>query len=139
MEKIKSFFNFNNIGKKIKSLSQWSCWISIILVWVGAAVLFLFFLAEEFYPEYFLIPIIIAAVYPFLIWIGSWMTYAFGELVDKVSDIAAGNKPADNVVDDTPVVSKAQSAKETKRIADIEKLRAKGLITEEEYREAVSK
>lgn len=55
MGKISEIFNFNNIGGKIKNLAKWSCWI----------------------------PLVSAIVLPFLIWISSWILYAFGELVEN--------------------------------------------------------
>ena len=145
METFQKLFNFDNIGKKIKNFTKWYCWIMIILCWIAAIVGFIILLDES--EEVAFLPLIGGLVAPFIIWIGSWVMYAFGELVDKTCDIAAGNRPvvggapvySNPNAPAAPVVSKTKAAEMNKRIAQIEDLRSKGLITEEEYREAIAK
>jgi hypothetical protein len=87
MEKLQETFNFDDIGGKIKGLAMWSCWISIVVVWIGAAIAFLICLFTRglfFYA--FLMPIG-AIVYSVLIWIGSWTLYAFGEYIEDTKAI----------------------------------------------------
>ena len=65
-------------------------------------------------------------------WLGSFFTYGFGELIDKATKIERhtrkDNRPSD-----------VQAKVESKRIDELEKLRAEGLISEEEYQNAVAK
>ena len=36
MDTIKEIFNFYNISGKIKNFAKWSCWISLIVLWIAA-------------------------------------------------------------------------------------------------------
>ena len=79
-----NLFNFDNIGTKIKNFAKWSCWISIILVWIGCAVMFVFLVADGWMAHICGIPLVAAVVTPFILWIGSWILYAFGETVENI-------------------------------------------------------
>lgn len=83
---MKEKFNFNDIGKKIKTFTQWACWITIILCWIAAGILFLAALATS-NGAFFLVALGLAVVMPFITWVGSWMMYALGELVDTNMEI----------------------------------------------------
>ncbi len=92
MGKIKSFFNFDNIGGKLKKFAKRLCWISIIVVWVLSAIMFLvgFGMAVDTDEEgivFMLVALVYALLYPFLIWVSCWATYAFGEMVEKQTAI----------------------------------------------------
>ena len=132
MGKISNFFNFEDIGKKIKDFAKWSCWITILLIWIAAPIIFIIFLTEN-NEELCLIPIIAAIVVPFLVWVGSWTIYAFGELVERAASIDNKIGMSGNAK------SQVQSKIDNERIAKLEKLRAQGLITEEEYQAALNK
>lgn len=95
MNKITSIFNFDNIGQKIKTVAKWSCWIEIALVWIGAAIAFIVLLTTDMWP---FIPLLLLAAIavPFIIWVGYWMIYAFGELVDSNAIIAKQLKIAND-------------------------------------------
>lgn len=125
-------FNFENIGKKIKNLTKWLCWITILLTWIVALVAFFGLLANDYTAKLCWIPVVVAIVASFFIWISSWAIYAFGELVDKVSDIERNIRFGKRK-------SEAQLNDDYERISKIEKLRSQGLITEEEYQQAISK
>ena len=76
MRKIQEIFNFDNIGGKIKNLAKWSCWITILLTWIGAVIGFLIALfAEEMFLLALLVPVG-AALYSLIVWVGSWVLYA---------------------------------------------------------------
>ena len=81
MGKISEIFNFDDIGTKIKTLTKWVCWITILLLWIGCAMAFLGLLSEG-EVGMALIPLLAAAVCPFFVWIGCWAMYAFGQFVD---------------------------------------------------------
>ena len=87
MEKIKKFFNFDNIGGKIKNFVKWCCWISIIVVWIASVIMFFNLISNDYTASLCWIPMLMAAVYPFVIWVGSWAMYAFGELVEDIHAI----------------------------------------------------
>lgn len=85
MDFISKLFDFDNIGQKIKNFAKWACWITILLIWVAAAILVIVaLLAEETYV--WVIPIAAVAA-TFAVWVGSWGMYAFGELVQRVISI----------------------------------------------------
>lgn len=131
MGKISEIFNFENIGKKIKNLTKWSCWITIVLIWIAAPIVAIALMADGWEIEW-LIPLAAAIVAPFFIWIGSWTVYAFGEIVDKATAVELNTCGRE-------IKSEAQTRIDEKRISKIEKLRSQGLITEEEYQQAISK
>ena len=85
MGKISKIFNFDNIGGKIKNLAKWSCWITILLLWIFAAICAIIMIAGGT-PEQIFYMIVIALVGPFVVWIGSWTMYAFGEFVERTCD-----------------------------------------------------
>ena len=87
MSKISEIFNFDNIGGKIKKLAKWSCWITIILIWIGAVISYIGLIrAGTPYIGWFLLTPIIAMAGTDLVWFGSWVLYGFGELIDKTCD-----------------------------------------------------
>ena len=87
MGKISEIFNFDDIGGKIKNLTKWSCWITILLIWIAAPIAFIIFLFGDWAVEFCLIPLVAAIVGPISVWIGSWVMYAFGEYVESVQAI----------------------------------------------------
>ena len=149
-------FNYNNIGKKIKGFAKWAALISIILVWAGCALAFMvslmgFFSAlvnsyDYYYgysTAYYMVYIVsmfwsfcIAAVYPVIAWLASWLLYGFGEAVDKlciIADATAGKTKAEQIAE--PEVKSASD----KRAEKLKALRDQGLITDDEYNQAVNK
>jgi hypothetical protein len=93
MEIIQGIFNFDNIGDKLKTWAKWSCWITIILSWVGAAIAFLVLLFTKGMLLFaFLVPVG-AAIESLLIWVGSWVLYALGQYVEDVHAIRNKEMP----------------------------------------------
>lgn len=132
MGKISEIFNFENIGGKIKNFAKWSCWITILLIWIAAPIIFIVFISDRWLAELCWIPLLSAIVGPVLVWLESWLLYAFGELVDKACDIERNTRGGERK-------SVAQTKVDAERLNKIEKLRSQGLITEEEYQQAISK
>ena len=89
MNKFTSTFNFDDIGKKIKAIAKWSCWITIVLLWISAAIFFRVCLSSRYLNDMFWIPMVTAAFGPFVVWITFWPLYAFGELVDNSTNLKA--------------------------------------------------
>lgn len=117
---------YDNIGRKIKNLAEAIFIIATILaVIMGIALTFL--LEDIFY-----VGLIVLVVGPIVAWISSWLLYGFGELVDKVCDIERNTRGEKGK-------SEAQLKVDYEKIREIEKLRSQGLITEEEYQQAIQK
>ena len=99
MGKISEIFNFDNIGQKIKSLTKWSCWITILLIWIAAPIAFIVLVADNWTAELCWIPLVSAIVGPVIVWLSSWTMYAFGELVDNSTHKQNSKKtPVENLV-----------------------------------------
>ena len=143
-------FMFNNISSKIKSSAKLTCIVNSIAIIVFCIIK----MVEDEAPIY--LAVIVFGVST--IWAVSMLIYGFGELVEKTSKIAhfinSGEKniPVSNsdnkiinsvqsfISEKAPLISeKKQTKKNDKRINEIDKLRTQGLITEEEYQNAISK
>lgn len=122
---------FDNIGKKIKSLANVLCWVGIV-AYVIAAIIMISIGVDEYEDGLTIFGVILLFVGPLMSWISSFFMYGFGELIDKACDIERNTRGGE-------IKSVAQTKVETERIDKIEKLRSQGLITEEEYRQAISK
>ena len=70
-----------------------------------------------------LIPIIVMVIGSLGSWVGSWVLYGFGEIIERVTDIER-NTRGDKNMSDAQFNIKSANAKE------LEKLRSQGLITE---------
>ena len=116
---------YDNIGGKIKGLAKWVCIIGSIIMAISGIVCM--GQGEDSIP----VGILLLILGPVLCWISSWILYGFGELIEKISNIErtmSGNEK-----------SQVQANSDSKRRESLEKMRASGLISEEEYRQAISK
>lgn len=123
---------FENIGKKIKGLAKFVCWLGIIASVIGAIICFA--LADEFYSQeelFITYGFILLIVGPLSSWISSFFTYGFGELIDKTGNIEKYIRASR-----TDTVAKIEKEEKLDRLAN---LRAQGLISEEEYQNLVAK
>ena len=79
---------FKNIGKKIKGLAAFVCWVGIILSAI-AGILMIVSAIQENEGFMGILPGVAVIVGGFLAsWIGSFAAYGFGELIDKTAEIA---------------------------------------------------
>ena len=83
---------FNNIGGKIKGLAKVICWLGIILSVIIGIVLIIGATNRNGYYRYtdtttIIYGIIVIVVGSLLSWIGSFVLYGFGELVDNSSKL----------------------------------------------------
>jgi len=117
---------FNNIGKKIKGLTQTLFWITTIAYIVSGISL----CAIDEDLILIGLPLMIAG--PFLSWIGSFFMYGFGELIDKACDIEKNTRGNSSGSTSQPVFN-------AERIEHLKNLLSRNLITEEEYRQALSR
>lgn len=82
---------FTNIGKKIKLTAKIVCWVTMLASFIGGIALLIYSCVEG-EDELIVVGLIVPLVAPFLCWIGSFMMYGFGELIDKATEIAENTK-----------------------------------------------
>ncbi len=82
---------FANIGKKIKLTAKIACWITMATSFIGGISWFIYNCVEG-EDELILVSLIVPIVAPFLCWIGSFVMYGFGELIEKSTEIAENTK-----------------------------------------------
>lgn len=117
---------YDNIGGKIKGLAKATFAIGAI----AAAITGIALMTSD--GDLAFIGLLVLFTGPIAAWISSWLIYGFGELIDKVCDIERNTRGGERK-------SEAQAKVDYERINKIEKLRSQGLITEEEYQQAISK
>jgi len=108
---------FDNIGGKIKMVAKVSCWIGII----ASVILGIIFLAES---DNELIGLLFIILGPLCFWLGSFITYGFGELIENSAKLVEFNTIKNN-----------RPARQTneQKANQLKQLKEKGLITEEEF------
>ena len=117
---------YDNIGGKIKGLAKAACIIEAIAAVITG-------IALSVSDDALVVGgLIIMIAGPFVAWVFSWLLYGYGELIEKTCEIARNTQGGERK-------SEAQSKVDSERINKIEKLRSQGLITEEEYQQAISK
>lgn len=122
---------FENIGKKIKSLTKFVCWVGIIASIVAA--IGMMCSGDD---VLIIIGVILLFVGPIMAWIGSFVMYGFGELVDRTTSIETYLRSDES---NLSAPKKAEPKKaDPLKISEMERLRSQGLITEEEYQQAIS-
>lgn len=117
---------FDNIGGKIKTLASFLALIGIIASFVFGFVLF----GSD--NDMILMGVVIIVVGSIASWIGSFLLYGFGELIEKAC-----------IIEERLALNpQMQSARELRSLQDerkvaLDDLLKKGVISEEEYREAM--
>ena len=124
---------YTNIGKKIKLLAKIEFYILAALAVIAGIILIA---AEDA-----LLGLLVIFGGTFISWVSTWLFYGFGEIIDKLCDIEKNTRGDFSASSDSfpPFLQSEKSKAELERIAKIEKLYSKGLITEEEYVRAMSK
>ena len=125
---------YEDIGKKIKSLATIVCWLGIITSVIIAIFLFASIEKVSYHLEgtYTILGLCFMFLGPIVSWISGSLIYGFGELIDKACDIERNTRP--HTENDT-----FQSSPDTDRAQTLQNLRSKGLISEDEYQEAIAK
>ena len=75
---------YNNIGKKIKTLAKIAC-IIIAVTWVIIGFVLIFYRYSS--PFLRLIGLLTIFTGPFFAWIGSFLLYGYGELIEQTTEI----------------------------------------------------
>jgi len=78
---------YRNIGRKIKILAQVFCWIGVAAAVIGGIVLAYYFLRMNNLIPGIVLGILTMVVGSLLSWIGSWLLYGYGEMIDKLDII----------------------------------------------------
>lgn len=113
---------FDNVGSKIKALASFFCWGGIIASIIGGIILI------GLDEDLIFAGIAVIVIGSLLSWISSFVLYGFGELVAN-SAIIAGKRADDSVQHSNTVAPQDKSEK----ITALNNLKARGLISEEEY------
>ena len=119
---------YDNIGGKIKGLAIATFIVEAIATVITGIVIMVF--GDK--RSISILGLLVIVVGPIFAWISSWLLYGIGELIDKTCDIERNTHSIERK-------SGAQANVVSERVNRIEKLRSQGLITEEEYQQAVSK
>ncbi|MBE6782361.1 MAG: hypothetical protein E7540_06585 [Ruminococcaceae bacterium] len=88
------WFNFEDVGEKIKKLTKILFWVTSVTLLIAAIIaLFaiLYSLSEYGYCDWWYYGIIVIAVAVIgipLLWAYSWLLYGFGEIITKLSEIS---------------------------------------------------
>ena len=117
---------YDNIGGKIKGLAKASFIISTIAEVITG---FVYCSIDE---DLILYGLLFMFVAPIISWVSSWVLYGFGELIDTACEIEQNTRGGAKKQEAQPKV-------DPERISKIEMLRSQGLITEDEYQQAISK
>ena len=147
---------YDNIGSKIKNLAKTLFIIEAILGFLAGIII----LAADDDEFNIIVGLILMIAVPLISWISSWLLYGFGELIEKTCEVAYNTNSIDKKVaklasnanndernsfnfsnNTAKAEKKAEAFTNTdyERIAKLGRLRAQGLISEEEYRQAISK
>lgn len=89
---------FKNIGKKIKTLAKVICWVGIICSMIGGVVMAVSgasVVSNDTASGVAAIAggVLTAVLGALISWISSFMMLGFGEIVDKVDEIAENTRP----------------------------------------------
>ena len=77
---------FDNIGRKIKSLSQFVCWIGIICSVISGIVI----TASD--EDLMFLGFLIMIIGPLVSWISSFTLYGFGQLIENTDQLVLNAK-----------------------------------------------
>ncbi len=138
---------FENVGGKLKVLAQVIFYIELIVI------IFIGILLLGNGIETLWIAVLVIVVGGLLAWISSWFLYGFGEIVDKVGKIEENTRNQTNTPQtiykeektgrfaylDNQKSNMEELQEKQKRIGELNNLLYKGLITQEEYDQAISK
>ncbi len=112
---------FDNIGKKIKTLSQVTSWIGIIASVILGIIIMI--IGESYFNLIGFLILIFGSLFS---WINSFLTYGFGQLIENSDRIASTKDSNTREVFET-------LSNTSDKIFTLNKLKSQGLITEEEY------
>lgn len=83
---------FSNIGKKIKGLAKFICWICIIAFCALGVSVLIPAIRDNLGAGEIIKGVLIIVGGIIISWISVFFTYGFGELIDKTAEIAENTK-----------------------------------------------
>ncbi len=122
---------YDNIGGKIKGAAT-----AVFILGAIAGVISGFAIIGSD-DDLLSIGLIITIGVPLLAYIFSWLLYGFGELIEKTCAIER-NMRGESDGSSGNTNSKPQAKGDSEKLKQLEALRSQGLITEEEYRQAIA-
>ena len=133
---------FDNVGGKIKGFAKVVCWIGISASIILALVLFVAASGARYSLQTTLIlsGIAVLCVGPLLAWLGSLFTYGFGELIEQTTAINENlRRSGTDAPSTSPVITAPRpGSADTKRADRLRRMLDQGLITEDEYNQALN-
>ena len=117
---------YENIGKKIKFFAGLVGYGGVAVSIIAGIVWTVFLVDNRYTRDYAFVGIVVGIVVAFLFWVGQFILYGFGELVDQTTQI---NRKITFSSSENDVSEKVKKLKEWK---------TKGLITEAEYVEKIN-
>ena len=118
---------YENIGGKIKGLAQTLCIIEAAVAMIYGLVL----MGQD--DDLAVLGFLVMVLGSLFAWISSWLLYGFGELIEKTSEIASNTrKESFRPAPHAPHIDQ-------ERIARIRNLRDQGVISEDEFQQAMAK
>ena len=117
---------FHNVGKKIKATAQAVFYILMLGAIIGGVAL------AGSDDSLIGAGVGLIAGGFFVAWFFAMLIYGFGEIIDKATAIERNTRGGE-------IKSEAMQREADEKLMQLESLRDKGLITEEEYRAAVEK
>ena len=134
---------FDNVGGKIKGFAKVVCWIGIIGSIIGGIGCFVASSGARYSMQTTLIlsGFAVIIVGSLLSWLGSLFTYGFGELIEQTTAINAKLQHNGTGAPSTsPVITAPRpGSADTKRADRLRRMLDQGLITEDEYNQAIDK
>lgn len=124
---------FDNIGGKFKGLAKVYFWF-LTVASLGTSLVTLMVDTDVF-----LLVGLPCLAGPIIAWLSALGLYAIGEVIDTLHTIAANTRRASIAGNDGIVKSQVQTQAEDERLKKLETLRAQGLISEEEFKQAATK
>ena len=129
---------YSNIGGKIKSWAKGIFVVEAIAAIIGGIIAMCTSVSDVYPGGYevdstqLIIGLLVLVLGPFVALVSTWVLYGFGELIEKTCAIERNTRGGEKK-------SETQSQIDDERIRKLESLRSQGLITEEEYQQAISK
>ena len=121
---------FENVGQRIKNYAKALFIGQLILYIVGGIILIAIGVDGD--TALILVGIALLLVGWAIAWLNSVFIYGFGELIVKATEIERNTRGGEKK-------SEVQAKVDDERLKKLEKLRAEGLITEEEFKTALNK
>lgn len=122
---------FDNIGGKFKGLAKFYFWF-LTIASLGTSLVTLMI-----DTDLFLFVGLPCLAGPIIAWLSSLGLYAIGEVIDTLHTIESNTRKTANT--SGTVKSQVQAQAEDERLKKLENLRAQGLISEDEYKQALSR